>query len=125
MITNNPNGLLDLEGFRNELHRMAYREGENVEFLFSGKPTPKPRLVTAIEARLNELHTLERTTLLLVMAESDLSSSINRFLALEQSYQALLVLEVGGSIQAVVSRSRGGLTDSRSLSESPVARLAF
>ena len=39
LVTNNPNGLRNVQGFRNELAELGYVEGENVTYIFSGHPT--------------------------------------------------------------------------------------
>lgn len=49
LITNNPNGMRNVEGFRDEMTRLGYREGNDVRYLYSGKPTPRSELDTAIK----------------------------------------------------------------------------
>lgn len=54
LITNNPNGLRNVQGFRDGLHTLRYREGDNVTYLHRGKPTPNSELVATIEAMVAE-----------------------------------------------------------------------
>lgn len=49
MITNNPNGLRNVEGFRDGLRELGFGEADGVRFLFSGEPTPTDELERAIE----------------------------------------------------------------------------
>ncbi len=48
LVTNNPNGLSNVAGFREGLAELGFVEGENTTFLFSGEPTPRPQLESAI-----------------------------------------------------------------------------
>lgn len=54
LITNNPNGMRNVQGFRDGLRALGYVEGKTVTYLDSGKPVPKPELVAAIQALLAE-----------------------------------------------------------------------
>ncbi len=48
MISNNPNGLRNIEGFRTALQGMGFGEAEGAVFLFSGEPTNRDDLRQAI-----------------------------------------------------------------------------
>ncbi len=54
LITNNPNGLRNVAGFRDGMQDLGYVEGETAEFLFSGNPTPKGDLEAAISAMIEQ-----------------------------------------------------------------------
>ncbi|MDJ0820565.1 MAG: ABC transporter substrate-binding protein [Paracoccaceae bacterium] len=49
MITNNPNGLRNIDGFRQGLTELGYEDGKNATFLDTGKPVPRAELGAAIE----------------------------------------------------------------------------
>lgn len=48
LISNNPNGLRNIEGFRAELARLGYEEGLNTTYIYSAEPTPKDDLEMSI-----------------------------------------------------------------------------
>lgn len=48
LITNNPNGLRNINGFRDGMKTLGYIEGDNTTFLFSGAPVPSDELGAAI-----------------------------------------------------------------------------
>ena len=54
LVSNNPNGLLNLRGFQAGLAALGYVEGENVTYLFSEKPTPSVELERAISQMLDD-----------------------------------------------------------------------
>ncbi|MDH3447894.1 MAG: ABC transporter substrate-binding protein [Gammaproteobacteria bacterium] len=39
LVTNNPNGMKNVEGFREAMTRIGYAEGRNIEYRYSGEPT--------------------------------------------------------------------------------------
>lgn len=49
LITNNANGLLNIEGFRDGLSTLGYDENEDIEYLFAGEPVANDNLDTAIQ----------------------------------------------------------------------------
>jgi putative ABC transport system substrate-binding protein len=49
LVTNNPNGLRNVQGFRNGMADLGYIEGENVTYLFSGEPVSGSDLETTLE----------------------------------------------------------------------------
>lgn len=49
LVTNNPNGLRNVEGFREEMARLGYEEGRNLEFVYSNRPTPGKELESVIQ----------------------------------------------------------------------------
>jgi putative ABC transport system substrate-binding protein len=48
LVTNNPNGLENLRGFRERMTELGYREGKNVTYLFAGEPVNGEALDTEI-----------------------------------------------------------------------------
>lgn len=44
LVTNNPNGLRNIAGFRDEMTRLGYQEGRHIVYLFSNAPTPRAEL---------------------------------------------------------------------------------
>ncbi len=44
LVTNNPNGLRNVQGFRDGMAELGYIEGENINYLFEGTPTSADRL---------------------------------------------------------------------------------
>ncbi len=54
LITNNPNGLLNVEGFQDGLRALGYVEGDNLTYLFAGKPTPQDELQSAIRTMVTD-----------------------------------------------------------------------
>ena len=50
LVTNNPNGLRNVQGFRDEMAELGYIEGENVTFMFAGHPTKGDELDTVLES---------------------------------------------------------------------------
>ena len=44
LVSNNPNGLRNIQGFKNGLTELGYIEGENVTYVFEGAPTPGGKL---------------------------------------------------------------------------------
>lgn len=52
MITNNPNGLRNVEGFREGLRELGFGEADGVTFLFSGQPTPTDELEDVIKGMI-------------------------------------------------------------------------
>jgi putative ABC transport system substrate-binding protein len=49
LVTNNPNGLMNLQGFQDELTRLGYSEGQNVKYFFDGVPTKGAALDSVLE----------------------------------------------------------------------------
>ncbi|MDV7142706.1 ABC transporter substrate-binding protein [Tropicimonas sp. TH_r6] len=54
MITNNPNGMRNVDGFRAGLRALGYRAGETATFLFSGQPTPNHALEQSIQDMIGQ-----------------------------------------------------------------------
>lgn len=54
LLTNNPNGLRNVAGFRAGMEALGYLEGRNASFLFSGTPTPEAELEAAIGRMVTE-----------------------------------------------------------------------
>ena len=54
LITNNPNGLRNVEGFRVELMRLAIEQGREIEYRYSEQPTPPSGLDDALQSFVNE-----------------------------------------------------------------------
>jgi putative ABC transport system substrate-binding protein len=54
LVTNNPNGLRNVQGFRDGLAELGYAEGERVRYLFTGKPTPRSELRSHIEQMIRD-----------------------------------------------------------------------
>lgn len=54
LVTNSPNGMLNLRGFQDGLRALGYVEGETIAYLFAGKPTPQVDLQSAIEAMVED-----------------------------------------------------------------------
>ena len=52
LITNNPNGLRNIQGFKDEMTALGYVEDQHVSYLYSGQPTKQKDLDTAIESML-------------------------------------------------------------------------
>jgi len=50
LVTNNPNGLRNVQGFRDEMAELGYVEGENVTFMFAGHPTKGDELDAVLES---------------------------------------------------------------------------
>ncbi|MBT3391021.1 MAG: ABC transporter substrate-binding protein [Chloroflexi bacterium] len=50
LATNNPNGLKNVEGFRDEMTALGYIEGENVTYFFADEPTKGDDLDAALES---------------------------------------------------------------------------
>lgn len=53
LITNNPNGLRNIQGFKDEMVNLGYEEGRNVTYIFSGTQTSKHQLDDTISAMLD------------------------------------------------------------------------
>lgn len=49
LITNNPNGLRNINGFRSGMEALGYVDGENTTFIYSGNPVPAGELEAAIK----------------------------------------------------------------------------
>lgn len=54
MITNNPNGLRNVEGFRDGLRELGFGEADRVTYLYSGEPTRRNELGQTIEQMVAE-----------------------------------------------------------------------
>ena len=52
LITNNPNGMRNVEGFKGEMTRLGYEEGSKIRYIYSGKPTSSPELESTIQSFL-------------------------------------------------------------------------
>jgi putative ABC transport system substrate-binding protein len=50
LATNNPNGLKNVQGFRDEMAGLGYIEGENVTYMFAGEPTKGDDLDAMLES---------------------------------------------------------------------------
>jgi len=50
LVTNNPNGLRNVQGFRDEMAELGYIEGENVTYIFAGHPTKSDELDAVLES---------------------------------------------------------------------------
>jgi putative ABC transport system substrate-binding protein len=50
LVTNNPNGLINVQGFRDEMAELGYVEGENVTYIFAGHPTEGDELDAVLES---------------------------------------------------------------------------
>ena len=50
LVTNNPNGLRNVQGFRDEMAELGYIEGENVTYMFEESPTKGDKLNTVLES---------------------------------------------------------------------------
>ncbi len=50
LVTNNPNGLINVQGFRDEMAELGYVEGENVTYVFAGHPTQGDELDAVLES---------------------------------------------------------------------------
>jgi len=50
LVTNNPNGLRNVQGFRDEMAELGYIEGENVAYMFAGHPTKGDELDAILES---------------------------------------------------------------------------
>ena len=53
LLTNNPNGLRNVEGFRDEMTRLGYQEERNIRYVYSGKPTPKNELDAVLQSMVD------------------------------------------------------------------------
>lgn len=49
LISNNPNGLRNVDGLRAELQDLGFAESDGVTFLYSGSPTPRGELQQSIQ----------------------------------------------------------------------------
>ena len=54
MISNNPNGIRNILGFRSGLSNHGYKDGESVMLLFSGKPTASDQLEATVKEMVDE-----------------------------------------------------------------------
>lgn len=54
MITNNPNGMLNVHGFHEGMEALGYVEGVNATYLFADAPTPQEELEPAIRQMVAE-----------------------------------------------------------------------
>ena len=54
LVTNNQNGLKNIEGFRQGLAHFDYVEGNNVSYIFAGKPVPKDKLDDVIQGLIDK-----------------------------------------------------------------------
>lgn len=54
LITNNSNGLKNVQGFRDGMAELGYPEGEAVTYLFAGAPVQGEMLESALQAMLDE-----------------------------------------------------------------------
>jgi len=53
LITNNPNGLRNVQGFRDGLRELGYAEEDNIAFVYAGKPTPNSELEQSVRAMID------------------------------------------------------------------------
>lgn len=54
LITNNPNGLRNIQGFKDGMTALGYREGESIRYLFDGGPVKRPLLEKAITGMVTD-----------------------------------------------------------------------
>ena len=54
LITNNPNGMRNVQGFKDGMKALGYIEGENVRYLFAGQPIVKKDLINALKRMVGE-----------------------------------------------------------------------
>jgi len=54
LVTNNINGMRNVEGFKNGMTDLGYIEGENVTYLFAGEPLSGDALDTAFQEMVNQ-----------------------------------------------------------------------
>ncbi len=54
MISNNPNGLRNIDGFKEGLHELGIGEAEGAKFLFVGAPTPRDALEHTISQMVED-----------------------------------------------------------------------
>lgn len=54
LITNNPNGLRNIQGFKAGMETLGYREDENIEYLFKGAPESESNLENAITKMIED-----------------------------------------------------------------------
>jgi putative ABC transport system substrate-binding protein len=54
LVTNNPNGLKNVQGFRDGMAKLGYIEGKNTTFLSTGESVKGDELDTALENLVNE-----------------------------------------------------------------------
>jgi putative ABC transport system substrate-binding protein len=52
LVTNNPNGLRNIQGFKDEMEDLGYVEGETVTYVFEGAPTSGDELDAALESMI-------------------------------------------------------------------------
>lgn len=52
LVTNNPNGLRNVQGFRDGMAELGYVEGENVTYIFEGSPTSGDDLDAVLESMI-------------------------------------------------------------------------
>ncbi len=50
LVTNNPNGLRNIQGFKDGMAELGYIEGENVSYIFEGSPTGGDKLDAVLES---------------------------------------------------------------------------
>ena len=53
LITNNPNGMINVQGFKDGMKALGYVEGEDVRYLFAGHPVVKKELTNALKAMVD------------------------------------------------------------------------
>ena len=54
LVTNNLNGLRNIQGFRLGMKKLGYVEGENVKFVFEGSPTKGDALNEVLDAMVEK-----------------------------------------------------------------------
>ncbi len=50
LVTNNPNGLRNIQGFKDGMAKLGYIEGKNVTYMFEGSPTKGEKLDAVLES---------------------------------------------------------------------------
>lgn len=54
LVTNNPNGLKNVQGFRDAMAELSYIEGKNVTYIFTGYPNKGDELDAVLESMVEE-----------------------------------------------------------------------
>ena len=54
LVTNNPNGMKNVEGFRQAMTQLGYVEQQNIEYRFAGEPTRGQVLEDTLERLVEE-----------------------------------------------------------------------
>jgi putative ABC transport system substrate-binding protein len=54
LVTNNPNGMRNVQGFRDGMAELGYVEGQNVTYVFAGEPTGADQLDAVLQEMVDE-----------------------------------------------------------------------